>query len=85
MSESIDLKCPACGGCSPSVRFDGKTLWLHCEDCGSDTADATIMKINLALAQPLKALGDLLKDTRNHDAAKAIWLQYEFPKQGVEP
>jgi hypothetical protein len=31
------------------------------------------------VAEVQKALGDLLRDARNHEAAMAIWLRYEFP------
>ncbi len=53
--ESSETDCPACGKLNTAIQFDGKTAWLHCHTCGSDTAGAALLDINNAIVRGMKA------------------------------
>lgn len=54
------LECSVCGSPLVGLRFDGKTLFLDCEDvkCGITQANDVVMQVNAALARSAELPSD---------------------------
>jgi tRNA(Ile2) C34 agmatinyltransferase TiaS len=54
-----ETACPACGDAGTEIQFDGKTLFLHCLKCGSDTAGDALLTANRVISEGNTKIADL--------------------------